>query len=177
MKAFKHLFLCVCDARGNKTSLLLCLRILGYKSLAFTLQTSCLTHLLMKKLKPEREKGPCHSGRPREWKLANSVGAAEVQCTAPRCFFKGEWISLAMGQNEEGSRMLAGVPIPTPITELLKVGFKLSFQQVAIPRAYTKEFFPGNVLIDPVYRHSYCKIIHGPLVLLNRLRETRIGYL
>lgn len=54
----------MCDAWGNKTSLLLGLRTLGYKSSAFTIQTSCLTHLLLRKLNSERHRGRDRKGDP-----------------------------------------------------------------------------------------------------------------
>ena len=147
MKAFKCLCLCVCDARGNKTSLLLCLRILGYKSLAFTVQTSCLTHLLMKKLKPEK-KGSYHNNRPSEWKRKPTIcmGEAEVLCTTRHCFFKGMGgVSLPGGGLQNEGRF----PISWQVYKYLhtsrrhwRLDSSLSFQQVATSRVYLKEFFP-----------------------------------
>lgn len=150
MEAFKCLCLCcVCGIRGNKTSLLLCLRILGYKSLAFTGQTSCSIHLWMRKLKPEREKSlPTVTGPVSERGRWPSVWGQRKSST-PGCFFEGTWVFLAMSdvaKQRDAFNILASIQIPTYITEAIRgLESRLSFQQVAIPRFYTEEFFPRNV--------------------------------
>lgn len=156
MEVFKCLFLCVCDARGNKTSLLLCLRILGCKSLAFTVQTSWLTHLLMKKLKPE-EKGFYHNNRPSEWKRKPAIcmGEAEVLCTTQHCFFKGiGGLTACCGG---GCQMKEGFQYPGKCTNTYMhhrgTGGWIRasvFSKWPLPESISKSFFLWNIWIDPI---------------------------
>lgn len=157
---------CVCDARGNPTSSLSCPGILRYESLAFAARASSWTHLLLRNLKPDRERFlPAVRGR---GKPAISMGAAGLH--GARSLLKGAGLAAAARQRWEGRgcfQHLGGLD-PRPCS-----------QPVASPRVHPKGCSsPGNPWVGPTDRASRCRALQGPWALrrTNQACETRTNY-